>query len=408
MVRVHWRREDALRGRFCFVTRCPGQPPTGASAFHGNLVPVTHGRPNLTLFTDPAARARRARRVDDEPPPSAARPGPVSEATYEVTRWGRLCPLPEGPLAYRDTPPGGDSAPASRPRDGVEGVARRWAERIDLIQSKRDDEHFMVETDELGRSRHPLRPRPERRRPPAAQGACVAVPLPDRRRACRQCRRRRASPASTPAACPGRHAVLEPVRRHQRPRPGDARRRSCRRAPEAYRARQLRAVTLADYVARAEELPQRRAPPTRATPGPEAGARCGSRSTRAGTTRSTTPTRRDEAADHLDAVRLIGEDLEIRPARYRAARHPHARLRRPALLARGSARRARGRVLRRLHAGRRGAASSIPTSGPSAEPLTPASSIGRALAVEGSTGCSLVGMRRLGPGPAATARSRSR
>ena len=47
-----------------------------------------------------------------------------------------------------------------------------------------------------------------------------------------------------------------------------------RNAPrEAFRARQLRAVTLADYVRRAEEVPAFRAP-SPATPGPAAGARC--------------------------------------------------------------------------------------------------------------------------------------
>ena len=46
---------------------------------------------------------------------------------------------------------------------------------------------------------------------------------------------------------------MEPVRRDRRSEPEPVE-RVRRHAPEAYRARQLRAVTLADYVRRAEEV----------------------------------------------------------------------------------------------------------------------------------------------------------
>ena len=87
-----------------------------------------------------------------------------------------------------------------------------------------------------------------------------------------------------------------------------------RRVPQAYRQRQLRAVTLADYVKRAEELPAVSHAFARY-------AWTGSWRTvqvsidPAGTTVLDEPTRREIAA-HLDAVRLIGEDLEVRPARF--------------------------------------------------------------------------------------------
>jgi predicted phage baseplate assembly protein len=87
-----------------------------------------------------------------------------------------------------------------------------------------------------------------------------------------------------------------------------------RNAPEAFRARQLRAVTLADYVARAEELPgvSRAAAKymwtgswrtVRVTIDPAG-------------TETLTPQLAQQVADWLEAVRLLGEDLEIRPPEF--------------------------------------------------------------------------------------------
>ncbi len=87
-----------------------------------------------------------------------------------------------------------------------------------------------------------------------------------------------------------------------------------RRAPEAYRLRQLRAVTLRDYVARAEEV--------------EGVSRAAARYAWTGSWRTVritidpkgtaalSDTLRLDVARHLEVVRLIGEDLEIRPPRF--------------------------------------------------------------------------------------------
>jgi predicted phage baseplate assembly protein len=87
-----------------------------------------------------------------------------------------------------------------------------------------------------------------------------------------------------------------------------------RRVPEAYRARQLRAVTVQDYVDRAEELDEvaRAAAQYRWT---------GSwRTVRVAIDPAGTTTLEagviERVAEHLNAVRLIGEDLEIRPPRF--------------------------------------------------------------------------------------------
>jgi hypothetical protein len=78
-----------------------------------------------------------------------------------------------------------------------------------------------------------------------------------------------------------------------------------------FRFRQLRAVTLADYVRRAEELPEvSRAAATYAWTGSWRTVRIAI-DPAGGTTFDGALRRR--LARHLDAVRLIGEDLELRP-----------------------------------------------------------------------------------------------
>jgi predicted phage baseplate assembly protein len=84
-----------------------------------------------------------------------------------------------------------------------------------------------------------------------------------------------------------------------------------RRVPEMFRFRQLRAVTLSDYVRRAEELPEvSRASAAYGWTGSWRTARI------AIDPKGGVPLddqRRRKLASYLDAVRLIGEDLEIRP-----------------------------------------------------------------------------------------------
>jgi hypothetical protein len=312
MVRVRWHLEDALTSRYCFVTRCPGEPPEEAvSLFHGNLLEVAHGRPHLTLFTDPERPMTAVYTAALDAVRSGFRTtmpwGKVSEARYHETPWGRLCPLPEGPLAYRNTPPGGETAPLSSLAVQVEGMAGAWGEEIDLIESRTDDNHYIVETDEYGfsaiRFGHPPNGEPP---PPASfvatvyqvgigsEGNVGTDSLRSFDRALFPAVQRAWNPFD---AVDGRDPETPDVIR--------------RRAPEAYRARQLRAVTLQDYRERAEELSfvQRAAASydwtgswrtVRITVDPLGGT-------------TLTDEQLDELADYLNAVRLIGEDLEIRP-----------------------------------------------------------------------------------------------
>src|SRR5215831_18145836 len=101
MVRVHWRDENALARRYCFVSRCDGGVGVvhDVSLFYGNLAQVTQGRPYLTTFRAPGL---------DLAPTDNTPFVHVDEAAYEATNWGVLCTLPNAPLAYLETTPGGD------------------------------------------------------------------------------------------------------------------------------------------------------------------------------------------------------------------------------------------------------------------------------------------------------------
>lgn len=299
-VRVHWRPEDRLQRRYCFLTQCQDRPQQNrVSLFHGNLIPMTHGRPHETVFRAPLATLA-------EPDMSSflAR----TEEYYDPAPWGVLCTLPQVPLAYRKTEPGGEVPPLSTLSVTVDGSA--WAEQSDLIQSEADDEHFMVETDEYQVSR--LRFGNDvngRALPPGAAVTCrYQVGLGEDGNIGAD-----ALTGFDGIAYPELDDIRNPfdVTDGLGPEPAAE---ITRRAPEAYRQRQLRAVTLEDYAKRAEEL---------ATVAHAAARYAWTGSWRTvriaidpkGTTTLEETVRR-EIEDHLNAVRLIGEDLEVRPAQY--------------------------------------------------------------------------------------------
>lgn len=310
MVRIHWDSQDALLRRYCFVARCPDSPPLGGiSLFHGNLLQVAHGRPNLTLFTDPARPLDTALATALAAERSAFQTdfpfGRITERHYQETRWGRICELPEGPLAYRDSEPGGAVAAHSTLAVQVENIVG-WSEQIDLIQSRDDANHFIVETDELQRSTLRFGRAPNGEAPPP--GSYVAA------RYQTGMGLEGNVGAGTiahfdQAAFPEISRLWNPfdVSNGRLPETPDVIRR---RVPEAYRARQLRAVTLNDYKRRAEELPfVQRAAAAYAWTGSWRTVRV-TLDPRGATELSNTQL--DQAARYLNQVRLIGEDIEIR------------------------------------------------------------------------------------------------
>ena len=303
---VEWVEADQLKHNYCFLVDTPTGQVDDVSLFHGNLVQASHGRPVETDFFEPEVQ------LSGE-----------TQAHYERTgdgndRWGTLCRLPLGPLAYRSTPPGGELAPKSTLAVEVElpdGSSDPWDEQINLIHSDDSDEngdHFLVETDEESRSLLRFGNGINGRRLPSGAivhcryqvgvgldgnvGADSLVNL---------------DPSFDPLL--DEATVWNPfdVTDGRAPEPTAELIRS---APEAYRARQLRAVTLADYEKRAEELPGvDRAAARYAWTGSWRTVQIAIDPV--GTTELDNELR-EEVARHLEAVRLIGEDLELRPPRF--------------------------------------------------------------------------------------------
>ncbi len=283
IVRVTWHPDDGLRRDYCFVET----PVTGGAKvrdicrFHGNLVSATSGTPVAAEYV-----------VPEGPPP----------------RWGLLFPLPvEHPLLYLATPPDGTTPPRSTLVVTVEDLGGNrvtFEEQINLVHSGRDATHFAVETDELLRSTIRFGTKDNGRVVPS--GSIVRATW----RAGLGLDGNLGRDRLTSCADINVLAVWNPFDAvdGRAPELADEVKRN---APESFRQHQLRAVTLADYVARAEEV--------------EGVSRAAAAYLWTGswrTVRVTLDPKGTEAlkpelvtavAGHLEALRMIGEDLEIRP-----------------------------------------------------------------------------------------------
>jgi hypothetical protein len=308
--RVRWRDSDKLEQNYCFLAVCGSALVRDISRFFGNLVDVTHGRPRETVFYPERA-----------PLPAGDEDALVATRSAHWTRLARragatpgaaVALLPRdatiGPLAYRATRPDGDTEPRSTLVVRVSGFDRPWDERIDLIESSGTDEHYRVETDEL-------------------RGSCIrfgnglnGAPLADDARIRCRYQAGQGVAGNVGADCLDKSTepalVLElwnpfDVVDGREPEPRDA---IVRRAPEAYRRRQRRAVTLEDYAREAERV--------------EGVAHARARYAWCGSWRAVQVAIDPvgggrpggdliaRLAAALDAVRLIGDDVEIRAAAY--------------------------------------------------------------------------------------------
>ncbi len=298
-VRVHWTPERPLSRRYCVVTRCPDGVVTDVTRIHGNLVHARHGRAHVAVFRRPGATLS---------PADNSQITRRDEDYWEPGPWGTQCPLPRSPLAYRDTPPGGDVAPVSSCSVAVAGFGADWGEQIDLVESQADDEHFIVETDELGRS--------SLRFGDGVNGRSLAADtvITCRYQVGRGIDGNVGRDALTGHLGPAGWVGIRNPFDVTNGREPEARDEFLRRAPIAYRARQRRAVTLADYVKRAEELPE--VSNAYASYGWTGSWRTVRVAVDPVGTTTLSDALRERIHGYLDAVRLIGEDLEIRAARY--------------------------------------------------------------------------------------------
>jgi len=296
-VSVGWRDEDRLHHDYCFAIQTKEGFFADVSAFHGNLVEIRHGRLVELTFRPPRAILTGPSERHLEPTPA----GPDGRP-----RWGTIARLaPDSPLLYRDTPPASEVPPAST-LQVTEAGGEAWTEVISLVPSGPADHDFVVETDELGRSA--IRFGNGVHGENLSAGASVRCAYQTGRPLEGNVGRDRIVRFQA-AANPKLAKVWNPfdVTGGREPEP---REQILRNVPEAYRARQLRAVTLADYVERAEEV----AGVARAA---ASYAWTGSWRTVRVTidpvgTDVLAPALRAAVARHLEPVRLIGEDVEIR------------------------------------------------------------------------------------------------
>lgn len=295
-LRVRWRDEDRLKARYCFVVECAGTRVYGVSCFRGNLVPARQGRVETAVFHEPG-----------EALPAFPVPGETHLHYTLGLRGEALCPIPSPFVAYRSTPPGGEVPPRSTVEVLVDGDA--WDEVPWLVFSTdaaEGGDHFVVETDEEGWSVLRFGDGINGRRVPGGETVRATYQVG------RGVDGNVGADSLTVfdgAAFPAFVSVRNPldVVDGTAPEPPEE---IVRRAPEAFRRRQLRAVTLADYVSRAEEV--------------EGVARAAAAYQWTGSWRAVRVTvdpagaleLDDELAEsvfrHLDAVRLIGDDLEVR------------------------------------------------------------------------------------------------
>ena len=311
LVRVRWREEDQLRFDYAFTVFPGGLRVGDVTRFHGNLVVTHHGLFRTAIFRETGTELA---------PDDLADPTVPVERYFERTidnRYGVLCRLPHVPLAYLPTPLGGEVPPQSTLAVSVDipgAGSDPWDERISLVHSDDSDEngdHFSVETDELQRSTLRFGNGVNGRLLPNASVITCDY----------QVGQGHAGNIGTDMLINTNPVGINPVISRcwnpfdvtdaREPEPAAT---IIRNAPEAYRARQLRAVTTADYVKRAEEIPGvSRAAATYQWTGSWRTVRVAVDPS--GTTEFNDDLRRT-VARHLEAVRLIGEDLEIRPPHY--------------------------------------------------------------------------------------------
>lgn len=298
VLHVMWSDADALTDTYCFIVEVNGLRVPNISLFHGNLVNVVQGTKQEFEYV---------------PPGTPLSPGMYA---YQLNAAGAVeCRLPPAfPVLWTKTANQGYDAPVSTVRVKVVDASgtTTWNEQPDLIHSESNALDFVVETDENLRSL--IRFGDGTNGAALANDATVIIDWlsgygPDGN--------------IGRDTVTGFDATLVPdvslgtcwnpfdVTDGAAPESADIIRRS---VPEAFLYNQQRAVTLGDYVARAEEIPGvARAEArymwtgswrtVRVSVDPE------------GTT-TLSPALRSTVESALDAVHLIGEDVEVRAPEY--------------------------------------------------------------------------------------------
>jgi hypothetical protein len=285
LLRVWW--EEGLEFNIC---------PGNAYLFHGNILSVYQGEMTKSVFKEYGMKLN-----ENE-----------GDSYYERSLWGTICRISE-PVLYEETRVGGEVPSASTFRVSVTigSEQQEWIETPDLIHSTDSDAHYIIETDEAGLSTVRFGDgKNGKRLPNNAEVECTYLT------------------GIGGAGNVGADTLLYfnhlefPEIEHYCWNPFDVNNgrnmeRSesiIRRVPEAYKSRQRRAITLQDYVDRVQEIPgvSKAAAEyqwtgswrtVRISVDPKAGFELEGNL-------------RNQIIKHLTAVKLLGEDFEIRKAHY--------------------------------------------------------------------------------------------
>jgi hypothetical protein len=294
VVRVNWQDEDQLRTNYCFVVQSPTGTVRDVSMFHGNLVDMVQGLPRKATYYTPGT------------------PLPDTQSFYYDTlaSGAIICKLPNLPVLWQKTEPGGYDLPRSTVEVQVTPSvgSPNWTEQHGLVHSRSGDQHFVVEIDENLRALVRFgdgvngETLPENA---VVQCTWLSGLGPDGNVGCDSLIRFD-SPAPS-AICWNPFDVVDGLA-------PETQAKIKRRVPEAYLYRQQRAVTLADYAACAE-----------AVAGVHAAVASYAWTASWRTVRvcvepegsfTLSETLRAAVEQRLEALHLIGEDLEIRAPQY--------------------------------------------------------------------------------------------
>lgn len=330
LLRVCWEKKDQLKSTYCFTVDCNSKKNSPVSLFHGNLVKVYHGSPITSIFKEPDSVLSDGQNYYERD----LRQNRKLKTSFR---------LPDASLAYKNTTPGGEIPSIStleifeiglhdenekHDKSWSRDKWNQWSEEINLIHSANiinDDNHFIVETDEEGSSLVRFGDGVNGREWPENAILLCRYQVgygPDgnigRDTLCN------ADFNAFPKTIKNEYWNFLDLTTSQKKithcwnpfdvtdgRAPEPRAEIVRRAPEIYRYRQLRAVTLKDYEKRAEELPEvSHATAKYVWTGSWRGVRV---AIDPAGTEEFSQELRQKVIRHLDVVRLIGEDLEVRP-----------------------------------------------------------------------------------------------
>jgi len=142
IVRVFWDETDKLKFNYCFtIEDYNGKKVSNITLFYGNIVTIFHGTLIKITFKSPKY-----------PPPNHLPLNSNFSYFEDLVQGIFICSLPEDlPIAYLNTSIGGSDVPSQSTLQ-VTVNGEYWQEAPDLVHSSENHNHFVLETDENNQS----------------------------------------------------------------------------------------------------------------------------------------------------------------------------------------------------------------------------------------------------------------